>query len=67
MKNRCLFERVLKVALGLFFLFMSSGFMLSGITVLPVLGFLIAIPLVFFSLYFFRAHLNETCHIERAI
>jgi len=67
MKNGCLFERVLKVVLGLFFLFISFGFMLSGMTVLPVFGFLIAIPLVFFSLYFFRAHLNKTCQIERTI
>lgn len=65
MKNKCTFERVLKVVLGLFFLAISSGFMLSGMTVLPVFGFLIAIPLLFFSVYFFRAHLDKACQIER--
>jgi len=64
MKNTCLSERVSKMALGLFFLFISVGFMLSGITVLPIFGFLIALPLLFFSLYFFRAHLNKACQIE---
>ncbi len=67
MKNTCLFERFLKVVLGLFFLFISAGFMLSGITVFPIFGFLIAFPLLFFSFYFFRAHLNKACQIERAI
>ncbi len=67
MKNTCLFERFLKVILGCFFLFISVGFMLSGITVLPIFGFLIAFPLLLFSFYFFRAHLNQACQIERAI
>ncbi len=67
MKNTCLFERFLKVILGCFFLFISVGFMLSGITVLPIFGFLIAFPLLLFSFYYFRAHLNQACQIERAI
>ena len=67
MNNTCLFERFLKVVLGLFFLFISAGFMLSGITVFPIFGFLIAFPILFFSFYFFRAHLNKSCQIERAI
>lgn len=67
MKNTCLFERFLKVVLGLFFLFISVGFMLSGITVFPIFGFLVAFLFLFFSFYFFRAHLNKACQIERAI
>ncbi len=67
MKNTCLLERFLKVVLGLFFLFISVGFILSGITVFPIFGFLVAFPLLFFSFYFFRAHLNKACQIERAI
>ena len=67
MKNTCLSAKISKMALGLFFLFISVGFMLSGITVLPVFGFIIAFPLLFLSLYFFRAHLNKACQIERAI
>ena len=66
MKNFCLFERFSKLGLGLFFLLTAVGFMLSGITVLPIIGFIFAVPLLIVSFYFFRAHLNKNCQIEEA-
>jgi hypothetical protein len=66
MKNFCLIERFSKLGLGFIFLLISVGFMLSGITVLPIFGFIIAAPLLFVSFYFFRAHLNKDCQIEEA-
>ncbi len=66
MKNLCLFERFSKLGLGLFFLLTAFGFMLSGITVLPIFGFIFAVPLLFVSFYFFRAHLSKDCQIEEA-
>jgi len=60
----CLFERFSKIGAGLFFLLVSLGFMLSGVTVLPIFGFVIALPLLLISMYFFRAHLNKDCQIE---
>jgi hypothetical protein len=38
--------------------------MLSGITVLPLFGFLLAVPALLASIYFFSAHLNKSCEIE---
>ena len=64
MKNICIVERISKAGLGLFFLFVASGFMLSGITVLPLFGFLLAVPALLASIYFFSAHLNKSCEIE---
>ena len=64
MKNLCLLERFSKLSLGLFFLLISIGFILSGITVLPIFGFIFAVPLLIVSIYFFRAHLNKDCQIE---
>ena len=66
MKSLCLFERFSKLGLGLFFLLTAVGFMLSGITVLPIIGFIFAVPLLIVSFYFFRAHLNKDCQIEEA-
>jgi len=66
MENMCLFERFSKIGLGLFFLLVSIAFTLSGVTVLPIFGFLIALPLFLISMYFFRAHLNKECQIEGA-
>jgi len=45
----------------------AFGFMLSGITVLPIFGFIFAVPLLMVSFYFFSAHLKKDCQIkERA-
>lgn len=64
MKNICLFERVSKIGFGFFFLLAAFGFMLSGITVLPIVGFIFAVPLLMLSFYFFRAHLKKDCQIQ---
>ncbi len=63
-KNMCLFERISKVGIGLFFLLVAIGLMLSGITVFPIFGFLFAFPVLLVSIYFFAAHLNKSCQIE---
>lgn len=63
-ENTCLFERFSKNVIGMIFLFIALGFVLSGFTVLPFFGFLLAIPVLLVSFYFFRAHLNEQCQIE---
>ena len=66
MKNLCLIERFSKLGLGSFFLLTAVGFMMSGITVFPIFGFILAVPLLIVSFYFFRAHLNKDCQIEEA-
>ena len=65
MKNLCLFERFSKLGLGFFFLLTAFGFMVSGITILPIVGFIFAVPLLIVSFYFFRAHLNKDCQINQ--
>jgi hypothetical protein len=64
MKNICIVERISKAGIGLFFLFIAAGFLLSGITVLPVFGFLLAVPALLASIYFLSTHLNKSCEIE---
>jgi hypothetical protein len=64
MKNICIVERISKAGIGLFFLFIAVGFLLSGITVLPFFGFLLAVPALLASIYFFSVHLNKSCEIE---
>jgi len=64
MKNMCIVERISKAGIGLFFLFIAAGFLLSGITVLPFFGFLLAVPALLASIYFFSVHLNKSCEIK---
>ena len=66
MEDFCLVERFSKIGLAIVFLMISFAFILSGITVLPFVGFVIALPFVLFSIYFFRAHLNKECQIEES-
>jgi hypothetical protein len=67
MENSCLFERFSKIGLGILFLLISSVFMLSGFTVLPIFGFVIALPFFLLSLYFFRVHINKACQIKASM
>jgi len=64
MKNTCILERISKAGIGAFFFFVALGFLLSGITVLPLFGFLVAIPAFLASIYFFSVRLNKSCEIE---
>jgi len=63
-KYFCFYEKLSKFSIGMILLVFSLAFMISGFTVLPVFGFVIAIPVFLISLYFFRAHLNRDCQIE---
>jgi len=63
-KLSCYYEKISKFSIGLVFLVFSLGFMISGFTILPVFGFIVAVPFFLISVYFFRAHLNRECQIE---
>jgi len=63
-KNFCFYEKFSKFSIGMILLVFSLGLMVSGFTVFPVFGFVIAVPFFLISVYFFRAHLNRECQIE---
>jgi hypothetical protein len=62
--NACLKERFSKLLLAVILLVGGIGFGLIGVTVLPVIGLLVAAPLLVLAGYFYRVHLNERCRIE---
>lgn len=35
-----------------------------GITLLPIFGFILAIPVIALAVYVFRLHLNDQCEID---
>lgn len=63
-KKLCLPERFSKLVLALILLLGGIGFGIIGFTVLPVVGFLVAIPMLALAGYFYRVHLNDRCRIE---
>ncbi|MEA3280327.1 MAG: hypothetical protein U9Q38_06990 [Thermodesulfobacteriota bacterium] len=64
MAKFCLPQKISKMIFGLFFAFATLGLVISGVTVLPVIGFIVAVPFGLISFYFFRAHLNDQCELE---
>jgi len=64
--NACMPERISKWLLSLILLLGGIGFGVIGFTVLPVIGFLVAVPMLVLSGYFYRVHLNERCRIEES-
>jgi hypothetical protein len=65
LKDRCLPERISKLAIAILLLLGGVALVVAGFTVLPVIGLILAIPFLAFSFYFFRSHLNDQCEIER--
>lgn len=57
----CLFERVSHFGVGLAMLFMVMGFMIIGVTVLPVLGIFLALPVFLVAGAFFFAPRSQEC------
>ncbi len=64
MAKFCLPQQISKMVLGFFFAFATLGLVISGVTVLPVIGFIAAVPFALVSFYFFRTHLNDQCELE---
>jgi len=63
-KNFCFYEKFSKFSIGMILLVFSLSFLISGFTVFPVFGVIVAVPFFLISVYFFRAHLNRECQIE---
>lgn len=62
--NLCLFERVSKTSIAIVLLAFAIVFAISGLTVFPVFGFIVAVPFFIVSIYFFASHLSGECQLE---
>ena len=57
----CFFERISDYTVGLILLFFSLAFTVIGFTILPVIGWLIAIPLLVLAIVFLGARRSKEC------
>jgi len=62
-KNDCRFERVYSVTVGLILMFVGLLFALTGIPVLPVIGLMIAVPVLVLAVVFLAAPRSKACSI----
>ncbi len=60
----CVPQRISKFMLGIILLMAAAGLIIIGITLLPVFGFIMALPVIALAIYIFRLHLNDQCEIE---
>ncbi len=62
--NQCIPQRISKFALGSILLAAAFGLVVIGLTFLPIIGFVMAVPVAGLALYFFRIHLNDQCEMD---
>ena len=57
----CYFERISDFAVGLFLLFIGLALTLVSVTIIPVLGLIIAIPVLVLAFAFLGAKRSKEC------
>lgn len=62
--NECLPEKLSKLMIGSLLLIGALALVIIGVTLLPLVGFLLAVPVAALGIYFIRVHLNEKCEID---
>jgi len=61
---KCVPQRVFKTVLASVSLIGAIGFIAIGFTLLPLIGFIVAIPFVVLAFYFWNARLDDRCEIN---
>jgi len=62
--TQCVPQKISKLLMGFVILAAAAGLILIGITLLPVFGIMLALPVIALSVYVFRLHLNDQCEID---
>jgi len=62
--TQCVPEKISKFMIGSLMLAAAAGLVVIGMTLLPVFGFMLAVPVIALSVYIFRLHLNKECQID---
>lgn len=60
----CVPQRLSKYLMGSLILAAALALIIIGVTLLPVFGFILAIPVIALAIYIFRLHLNDQCEID---
>lgn len=60
----CLPQKGVKSFIAFMLMLGAVACIVAGFTVLPVIGFLVAIPFAVVSILFYRLHLNDQCQID---
>lgn len=62
--TQCVPQKISKLMMGSIMLAAAAALIVIGITLLPIFGFVLAVPVTVLAIYIFRLHLNDQCEIE---
>ncbi|MBA3012956.1 MAG: hypothetical protein KKF12_05975 [Proteobacteria bacterium] len=62
--TKCVPQKISKLLLGSLLLAAAAGLIVIGITLLPVIGFVLAVPVIVLAIYVLRLHLSDQCEID---
>ncbi|MBU1341471.1 MAG: hypothetical protein KKE44_04270 [Proteobacteria bacterium] len=62
--TQCVPQKISKLMLGSLMMAAAFGLIIIGITLLPVFGFMLALPVIALAIYIFKLHLNDQCEID---
>jgi hypothetical protein len=57
-------QKISKLLLGSLILAAAIALVIIGITLLPVFGFILAVPVIALSFYIYSLNLNDQCEID---
>lgn len=60
----CVPQRISKLFIGSLLIAGSLGLFISGFTILPVIGLILAVPVAVLGVYFIRMHLTKECEVD---
>ena len=62
--TQCVPQKISKLMIGSIMLAAAAALVIIGVTLMPVFGFMLAIPVTALAIYTFRLHLNDQCEID---
>ena len=62
--TECVPQKISKLMMGSIMLVAAIALVVIGVTLLPIFGFVLAIPVTALAIYIFRLHLNDQCEID---
>jgi len=62
--TKCVPQKISKLMMGSMMLIAATALVVIGVTLLPVFGIVLAVPVTALAIYIFRLHLNDQCEID---
>ncbi|MEX1297401.1 MAG: hypothetical protein AB1Z38_09500 [Desulfotignum sp.] len=62
--SACIPQRISKFAIGLMLVAAALAMIIIGVTILPIIGLVLAVPILALAAYVFKLHFNDQCEID---